>query len=214
MDTTILLVRHGQTDWNRGETDPAAQVRFRGRSDIPLSEQGQRQVVALAQRIAAEYTPAAICSSPLLRARQTAQAIADATAALIEPAPGLLDVDYGSWQGLTVAEAEARDPEAYRLWAAASDRAAAPGGEHLVDVQERAWAVLSAITASYRGGVAVAVSHDVICKLLIARALGLPLSDYPRVQQHTAALNLLICGEAGWSVASVNDLDHLQSIAC
>lgn len=212
METEILLVRHGQTAWNLGETDPAAPIRFRGRADIPLSEVGREEVAALARRIAAEYKPVAVYSSPLRRARETAEAVADATDCAICPAPGLVDVAYGAWQGLTAEEAEARDPEAFRRWRAAADDAAVPGGERLRDVAERAWRELEIIADSHEGASVVAVSHDVPCALLLVRMLGLPLSDYRRAAQRTAALSLLVRGERGWQIRFRDDARHLEKL--
>lgn len=213
MTTWVLLARHGQTDWNRGETDPAGTVRFRGRADIPLSDAGQEEVSALAGRIAAEYSPVSIYSSPLRRASQTAEAIAAATNVPIYPVPGLADVDYGAWQGLTAAEAAARDPEAYRAWSAGSAAAAPPGGESLAEVGERAWQELRKITIPHPDAAVVAVSHDVVCALLLARALGLPPADFRRVAQGTASLSLLAHGEHGWEVRFRNDRRHLRRLA-
>jgi len=103
--THIILVRHGQTAWNRVE-------RFRGRADIELNDSGLAQAEATARRIAAEWHPEAIYASPLSRARTTAQAIARRVALEVVVDAGLLDIDYGQWQGLTPDEAHSRWPEA------------------------------------------------------------------------------------------------------
>ena len=212
METEILLVRHGQTAWNVGETGPAFMVRFRGRADIPLSEYGRKEVEALAQRVAAEYQPQVIYSSPLRRAWETAERTGEATGAALRSASALIDVDYGAWQGLSQREAEAHNPAAYKRWAEAADGAAAPGGERLADVGERAWQELNAIAQRHPDACVVTVSHDTVCALLIARALGLPLSDYQRVAQHTAALSVLKHTDQGWRVVIRNDTRHLESV--
>jgi broad specificity phosphatase PhoE len=213
METRILLARHGQTEWNRDESGPSEQVRFRGRMDLALSEHGQREAEALARRIAAEYQPALIYSSPLRRALQTARAIAQATSRPIRVAQGLADIDYGAWQGLTAAEAKTRDLEAYRRWMAAVDSAGPPGGETLTAVQQRAWDEIIRITAAQPGESVVAVSHDIVCKLIIAHVLGRPVAQFRSVSQHTATLNLLIHDAAGWHAGFIDDVQHLASVA-
>jgi len=103
--TCIILVRHGQTEWNRVE-------RFRGHADVPLNEIGLAQADAAGQRIADEWQPTVIYSSPLSRAVKTAEAIAKHFDLQVQTYPGLTDIDYGEWQGLTPDEARERWPEA------------------------------------------------------------------------------------------------------
>jgi len=95
--TRFVLVRHGQTEWNRVE-------RFRGRADIPLNETGLAQAKALARRLAS-WAIAAVYSSPLQRTRETGKAIARQLGLQVEPLEGLIDIDYGALQGLTPEEA-------------------------------------------------------------------------------------------------------------
>ncbi len=97
MNTTLILVRHGQTDWNRVE-------RSRGRYDISLNSTGLEQARRIAQRLAKRWNPAAIYSSPLSRAIQTADAIALACNQKVMPEAGLTDIDYGAWQGMSPME--------------------------------------------------------------------------------------------------------------
>lgn len=92
--TRIVLIRHGQTEWNRLE-------RFRGRADLSLNEVGLAQAEATARRIAAAWPASAVYSSPLKRAMETAKIIAEALALAVQPLAGLMDIDYGEWQGLS-----------------------------------------------------------------------------------------------------------------
>ena len=102
------MARHGQTDWNR-------QMRFQGRADPPLNEQGREQARQLAERLAGERVDV-VYSSPLLRARETAEIVAARLAVEVELDEGFMEIDVGSWQGLTRADLEKRSPDALRSW--------------------------------------------------------------------------------------------------
>ena len=101
--TRFVLVRHGQTEWNRVE-------RFRGRKDLLLDATGLRQALAAALRIK-DWPVAAVYSSPLRRALETAKVIANQLDLPVEPLDGLIDLDFGDWQGLTAEEAAKQDGE-------------------------------------------------------------------------------------------------------
>ena len=122
--TTVILVRHGQTEWNRIE-------RFRGRYDVPLNEAGLAQAEAAARAIAARWPATAVYSSPLSRALATAEPIARALGVTVQAHPGLIDIDYGVWQGLTPAEVLSGWPEAADAWYRGASHAPIPGGEQL-----------------------------------------------------------------------------------
>jgi 2,3-bisphosphoglycerate-dependent phosphoglycerate mutase len=106
--TTILLARHGETDWNRD-------LRFQGHADPPLNEEGRAQAAELAAALASEEL-AAVYSSPLWRALETADAVAGAHGLEPVAVEALREVDVGSWQGLTRTEVEQRFPEEYARW--------------------------------------------------------------------------------------------------
>ena len=127
----VFLVRHGQTDWNRVE-------RFRGRFDVPLNRTGLKQAEATAARIAESTRPAEILTSPLSRARQTADAVARRTVLASSVCEGLVDIDYGEWQGLTPDEVGIRWPRESKAWRENPGAARIPGGETLAGVRERA----------------------------------------------------------------------------
>jgi broad specificity phosphatase PhoE len=106
--TTILLARHGETDWNR-------ELRFQGHADPPLNDTGRAQAAELASGLASERL-AAVYASPLRRALETAEIVAAVHGLEPVTVDGLREVDVGSWQGLTRAEIEARFPEQYARW--------------------------------------------------------------------------------------------------
>jgi probable phosphoglycerate mutase len=108
--TTILLARHGETDWNRDQ-------RFQGHADPPLNERGREQARDLAARIAADTEPvAAIYASTLRRARETAEIVGERLRLPVETDEGLREIDLGSWSGLTRIEVERAFPEGFRRW--------------------------------------------------------------------------------------------------
>jgi 2,3-bisphosphoglycerate-dependent phosphoglycerate mutase len=106
--TTILIARHGETDWNR-------EHRFQGHADPPLNELGRAQARELAETLAGSEVTA-VYASPLARARETAEIVAEVLGLPVETRTALREVDVGSWQGLTRGEVEQRYPKGFRRW--------------------------------------------------------------------------------------------------
>jgi probable phosphoglycerate mutase len=206
MTTTLLLVRHGQTAWNREE-------RFRGRADVPLDEVGLAQAEATGQRVAAGWRPQAIYASPLSRAVRTAEAIASRTGLIVQPQPELLDIDYGAWQGLAPEEARARWPAEVEAWYQTPARACIPGGETLLAVRERGLTSVLELVARHAGETLVLVGHTVINRAILLGMLGLDLDRFWRLRQDTCALNIVEWDGADFTVGSLNDTCHLRRTA-
>jgi broad specificity phosphatase PhoE len=141
--TEILLVRHGETDWN-------LEGRVQGHTDRPLNETGRRQALALAERLVLEKLDA-VYSSDLARARDTAALIAARHGLDVIEATDLREKDFGSWEGLTATEILARFPDA--------DRGEWGDGENSAEVAARVVAALMQIAAAHLGGRVVVVSH-------------------------------------------------------
>jgi broad specificity phosphatase PhoE len=203
--TRVILVRHGQTEWNRVE-------RFRGRIDLGLNETGRAQARATAARLAGEGL-AAIYTSPLTRARETAQPLAAALGLAVIELPGIVDIDYGDWHGLTAEEAAKRDPEAYRLWLTAPYRAHIPGGETLPQVRQRAMAALEEVVGRHQGESIALVSHKVVCQVLMGAVLGLEEARAWDIAQDTCAINIFQARGQGYVVSLLNDTCHLRQPA-
>jgi probable phosphoglycerate mutase len=201
----VYLVRHGQTDWNRIE-------RFRGRFDIPLNRRGLDQADAAAARIAGRSRPAEILASPLRRARQTADAVARRTGVEARVCEGLVDIDYGQWQGLTPDEVAQRWPRELGAWYESPETARIPGGETLAGVQERALRAVREACArrhSNPSDSVVMVGHTVVNRLILLGVLGSPLNSFWRLKQDPCAINLLEFDGSSFSVAVMNDTCHL-----
>ena len=124
-----MLLRHGQTELS-------VQRRYSGHGDPELTALGHAQATAAAARLGELPDVAAVLSSPLRRARQTAAAVAETTGAPLVTRDGLIETDFGGWEGLTFAEAKERDPELHASWLG-SEEVAPPGGESFAEVGRR-----------------------------------------------------------------------------
>ena len=205
MTTSIYLVRHGQTAWNKEEV-------FRGRTDIPLNETGLREAT-----LAGEYFKhldlQAIYSSPLSRAWQTAQKIAQFHPLLeVQPLDGLMDMSFGAWEGHSLKEVEQKDGEHYRQWKEEPHRVEIPGGETLGEVRARTMAALERIIQKHPEKILAFVSHRVINKVLICGILGIDNSHFWQIGQDTTAINLIQYRNGKYVLAFMNETCHLKSL--
>jgi broad specificity phosphatase PhoE len=203
--TMMILVRHGQTEWNRVE-------RFRGRADVPLNETGLAQAEATGQRIAAELQPAAVYSSPLSRAVKTAEVIAEHFNLPVQIHAGLADIDYGLWQGLTPDEVKERWPEIHHAWYNTPHTARIPGGETLDELRARGMAAINELANRHAGQTIVLVGHTVINRIILLGVLGLGNDRFWRLKQDTCAINLFEVEDGTFTLASLNDTCHLHNV--
>ncbi len=204
MCTLIILVRHGQTEWNRVE-------RFRGRADVPLNETGLAQAEATGRRIAAEWQPAAVYSSPLSRAVKTAEVIARHFNLPVQIRAGLTDIDYGQWQGLTPDEVKNRWPEIHHAWYNAPHTTRIPGGETLGELRARGMADVNELAARHAGQTIVLVGHTVINRVILLGILGLGNDRFWRLKQDTCAINVFEVEDGDFTLVSLNDTCHLHT---
>jgi broad specificity phosphatase PhoE len=203
--TRIILVRHGQTEWNRVE-------RFRGRADVPLNETGLAQAEATGKRVASEWQPVCVYSSPLSRAVKTAEAIARHFDLPVQIHTGMADIDYGAWQGLTPDEVKERWPETCHAWYHAPHTARIPGGETLDDLRARGMAAVNELAARHAEQAIVLVGHTVINRIILLGVLGLGNDRFWRLRQDTCAINVFeVDAQTGEStLVSLNDTCHLR----
>jgi len=202
--TRIILVRHGQTEWNRVE-------RFRGRADIPLNDAGLSQAEETGRRIAAEWRPSAVYSSSLSRAVKTAGVIAGHFDLPVRVHPGLTDIDYGQWEGLTPDEVRERWPQMIHAWYITPDSPHIPGGETLADVRTRAMEAVKELVDCHEGQTVVAVSHTVINRIILLGVMGLSNDRFWRVRQDTCAINCFEAEGGDFTIVSLNDTCHLRA---
>lgn len=200
--TRIVLVRHGETEWNRVE-------RFRGRADIPLNETGICQAEATARRVRSGWGASAVYSSPLLRAMRTAAAIAKGFSLDIQVHPGLVDIDYGRWQGLSPDEVRVQWPDLLSAWYAAPHTVRIPGGESLDDLRARCTEALREISERHPQNTIVLVAHTVINRVVLLAVLGLGNERFWHLRQDTCAINEIEVDGGGYTLVSMNDTCHL-----
>jgi ribonuclease H / adenosylcobalamin/alpha-ribazole phosphatase len=201
--TTLLLVRHGNT--------PLSGLRYSGRGDPALTAEGEAQARAVAARLAKAGELAAVVSSPLRRAHATAAAIATAAGVDVAVDDGLVEADFGRWDGLTFAEVRGTWPAEHSAWLADSAQAP-PGGESLDQVARRVRKVRDRLLATYPARTVAVVSHVTPIKLLVCSALGAPPSAVFRIHLDTASLSTVDWYPDGPAVVRlVNDTGHLSA---
>jgi ribonuclease H / adenosylcobalamin/alpha-ribazole phosphatase len=204
----MLLLRHG-------ETAHSVDRRFSGRSDPELTARGLAQAAASAHRLAAwpDGPVAAVLSSPLSRARVTAAAVG--TGLGLDPVvdEGLIETDFGHWDGLTFAEVQQRWPAELAAWLG-SPEVGPPGGESFADVQLRVSRARDRVLAGYPGRTVVLVSHVTPIKLLLRQALDATPALLYRLHLDIAGLSIVDWYPDGAAVVRlVNDTSHLTAIA-
>jgi len=202
--TRLIIVRHGETEWNRVE-------RFRGQYDIPLNQTGISQAEKSAKFIATYWKPAAVYSSPLSRAMATAEAIARINQLTVQPHPQLIDINYGDWQGLTPEEVRLHWTEQAENWYEHPEFAQVPNGETLIEVQQRAMQAVREICTLYPKQDVVLVSHTVVNRLMLLAMVGAGIDRFWHIRQEPCAVNVVEATEQDFTLISVNDICHLRS---
>jgi len=204
--TQIILTRHGHVDG-------ISPLRFRGRTETPLTERGRRQASATAARIAAEWQPRAVYTSPMGRCVATGQAIANACGISNETLPDLIDFDYGAWQWRTVDDVRAAWPDLLAAWHATPHLVRFPNGDALQDLVARTANVLRLMLARHPDDVVVLVGHETANRALLLQLLDQPLSAYWRLAQDPCTINEIAIAEGRVRVSRINDVSHLSGIS-
>ena len=171
--TRIVLVRHGQTEYNR-------EGRWQGSdTDVPLNDAGRAEAERVAASIAERFDDriAAVYTSDLERARQTAQIVAARLGLEAVDEPALRELSHGRWEGLTHAEVEKRWPDEHAAYQADPYHVRRGGGDSYEDLEARVWPALERLADRHRGKRIVAVSHGGPIRLALSRILDRPLTD-------------------------------------
>jgi probable phosphoglycerate mutase len=201
----VLLVRHGQTGWN-------AEGRIQGHTDIPLDATGRWQALQLARALHDEPV-AAVYSSDLQRARQTAEPLCHARGLPMMLAPELRERAFGGFEGRTFAELEVTQPDEVRRWKQRDPDWGPPGGERLSEFFSRALQALERLVQPHGGQTVLLVTHGGVLDCLHRAALSLPLQAPRTWVLGNAVVNRLLVHADGVSLLGWNDDRHLGVLA-
>lgn len=205
MLTSIYLIRHAQTAWNKEEI-------FRGRTDIGLDEMGLMQA-ELVGRYFKDTKIDQIYSSPLSRSWQTAERIAQFHNLEVKPLWGIIDMSFGNWEGHHHKEIKKIDSHTYRLWIESPHLVRIPGGETLDEVRKRAMISIEEIIKMHEGENIVLVSHRVVNKVIICGILGIDNSHFWQVAQDPTAINIIQYKNGRYILSLMNDTCHLKELS-
>ncbi|MFQ5520888.1 MAG: histidine phosphatase family protein [Candidatus Methylomirabilia bacterium] len=197
----LIALRHGLTESNR-------ERRYQGCLDIPLSIEGWAQAEAAASALAA-LPLRAVYASPLRRTQETAAAIARPHALPVMVESAFREMCHGLWEGLTVAEVQARFPDQYAAWQERPETVTMPDGESLAQVRERVLEGLARLRAAHPGEAVCLVTHGVSIRLLILEALGLPPAEFWSVHAASTGISELEYRASGVTAHRINTLAHL-----
>ena len=199
----LYLVRHGETESNRLGL-------ALGRNDVPLNERGVLQAERLAAALSREPL-AAVYASPLRRTLETARAVAAPHGLDATIDERLIEMDIGELDGLTFAEMRVRYPGLLEEWMSGPGPSMPmPGGERLVDVQERAWAAVMELAVRHAQEAVAAVTHNFVILSLLTKVLGIELSQFRRLRHAVAAVSVVDFTPKRALVVRMNDTCHLE----
>jgi len=204
MTMRIYLVRHGETEWNRVR-------QFQGRSDLPLNQEGKKQVRALA--LALKNKPLmAIYTSPLIRAFETARQIKVYHPLVpIFEEKGLIEMHLGEFDGMKVQDWAEKYPDIRKVWNENPASVKMPGGESLKEVQDRAKKTLERITRIHSPDDTILLSsHNFVNLTILCDVLKIPLNRFRELRQNNAAFSVICKKGNRLYVELVNERSHLE----
>ncbi len=180
--TRVYLIRHGRTDV------PAD--RLYTRTDVPLAHAGRMEILGVADRLMGRGVTELFCS-PLRRSRESADILSTRLDIGLTVCPELREGDLGRWEGLTFVEVALRYPEDVAARQADPVGFRFPEGERLADLDERVSKWMADLVERYRGKAVGVVAHGGVNRVILCRALGMPLANLLRIEQGFACLNLI-----------------------
>lgn len=201
----MYLLRHGATDNNT-----ARPPRLQGCGvDASLSADGRRQAERTREFFARKPLSGVI-SSPLRRARETAELIAEPHGLEVRLIEALREADVGLWEGRSWDQIEREDPEAYRLFRHDPGVHPYPGGENLMQVRQRVTPAFEQLVSGFLGREIVVVTHNVVNRAFLAGLLGLPLSQAPKLSQDNCGINVVLWRDGQFKLRTWNSSLHLE----
>lgn len=187
--SVIYLLRHGEVAGCRPH-------RFIGRSDLPLTAGGKRQIASMAEYLSG-HSIAQVVSSPLVRCRQSAELICDKLGVSMRVVPELAEIDLGGWEGLSIEEVEERFPGQYAARGENIAEYRPEHGESFQDLLDRAWPAFNELITPF-GQCTVIISHAGVNRVLLCHMLGMPLAHIFYLNQHYGCLNIIHHQENGF----------------
>jgi alpha-ribazole phosphatase len=201
----LVLVRHGQTDWN-------LDGRWQGQTDVPLNATGLAQAQAVGLALAGRRLDA-IYASDLQRAHMTAEAVAAHHSVSVIPEPRLREINLGDWEGLTFDQLAARDQARMAQWVENAVEATAPNGESQRDLLARVWSLLDDLRQRPVGETVLLVAHGGTLRSLLCLALGVPPQNHWRFSVSSTSISELHLYADGAMLTRFNDQHHLDGLA-
>lgn len=197
----IYLVRHGQTKWNKGRV-------FRGHKDIPLDEKGIEQAGQVSEYLK-NCEVKNIFSSPLLRAKKTAEIISNKLGVEINIDDKFIDLNFGKWEGHEIDWVTNNDPYNYSLYKNEPEKASFPDGETLNQCLERVYKRFYNLVEEYEDNIII-VTHRVIIKMILIGILGLSLNTFWQLQIDTCSTTEITQKSMHFVIRKMNNICHLR----
>jgi len=205
MKTRIFLIRHGETIWN-------LEQRCQGFTDIELSDKGVEQAERVAAYLAKNFSLQAIYSSDLMRAKKTAEAIAQKQGLAVRIDPRLRELNQGEFEGQQLFITLKDQPEILEKWYKEPAEFLMPGGESLTQLQARTWPAFNEIVDNHQGENSAIVGHNLCITTILCKILNLHLNQFRRIKQSSAALNEIVFEPYGPVIMRLNDTHFLDGI--
>ncbi|MHB8124790.1 MAG: histidine phosphatase family protein [Desulfitobacteriaceae bacterium] len=204
--TRIILTRHGETQWN-------TEKRVQGRLDSPLTEKGLTQARNLALRLRGESIQY-LYSSDLPRAIATAEEIRrELQLQTIIPAPMIREFSFGDWEGKLWADLRQTHQEIFKIWDSTPHLVQVPSGDNMNTITERAWDFLQELIIKHQGETICLVSHGMMLKLLVTKALGFSIDEWLKTPlQFNTAVNILEIEGTNINPILLGDCSHLRDL--
>lgn len=203
MGCRMLLIRHGETVWNKD-------AKLQGQTDIPLSEQGIKQAIALSKRLSGRKIEAFYASN-LTRAIKTASIVAEPHHRQVIMLPGLQELNFGDWEGLTFKEIQQNYSDLSQTWWSNPLETRIPGGETLNELAERSNQTIKDIVLKHSDQTVAVVAHGGTIRSIVGTVLGIDLNQYWKLRQDNASLSIVYFHAWDKSILELyNDCSHLE----
>ncbi|MBM3124631.1 MAG: alpha-ribazole phosphatase [Chloroflexi bacterium] len=198
----LILVRHGQTDYNLNR-------RFQGQREVPLNPTGMDQAERLASRFASLKVDA-LCSSDLRRCIQTAEVIAKRVNLPVLPDARWRELSFGDWEGMTHAEIQAAAPQWLIRWEADPAGVSPPNGETVTQLAGRAASALDELRRQHAGQTVLLITHGGVIRAVLCHVLGIDLNRHWQFEVGSASVSEISFYGDGAVIQLFNDASHLQ----